>query len=267
MNLSQLRKQAKNLKQLFPELVATHGNELTLSQALEAVARSHGYPSWSAAVAKAEPPDAGRLREVAPSDIGTILRAGYAFALSEDAELAVDLDDNGEPTRYAAGHEAILCLRQRADAIAVRREDDALDALSDRLGGVTGSFSDYTARSLAPLLRAAREAVARCPLFLDGWSRVAGLLFTQHKFAEALAVAEPVATALLNMLPTAGVVQVRYGHLENRPFFRIVHCHLLLLHQAGRHREADALAARMYRLWPGDNMGFRFLLDQASREE
>jgi hypothetical protein len=73
------------------------------------------------------------LREVASPDIGAILRAGYAFALSEDAELAVDLDENGEPTRFAAGHEAILSLHRRDDAIAVRREDDALDALSDRL--------------------------------------------------------------------------------------------------------------------------------------
>lgn len=266
MNLSHLRKQAKNLKQIYPELVAVHGGALSLAQAQEAIARTHGYPSWSAVVGRAGSPDADRSGQSAAQDVGAVIRAGYLFELTKDAELVVAIDDNGEPTRHAAGHDAVLSFHRRSDALDVQREDDSLDALADRLGGATGDFNDYTARGLASLLRASREAVARCPLHIDAWNRVAGVLFTQRNFQDALAVAEPVATALLDLLPPQGVIQVNYGRLDNRPFFRIVHCYLLLLHEAGRHREADALAERMCQLWPNDNLGFRFLLDQASRD-
>ena len=53
MNIEHLRKQAKNLQSIFPELVATSGPKLTLASARAALARTHGFPSWSAAVAKA----------------------------------------------------------------------------------------------------------------------------------------------------------------------------------------------------------------------
>jgi hypothetical protein len=266
MNLSHLRKQAKNLKQIYPELVAARGNTMSLAQAQEAIARIHGYPTWSAAVAKSEAAEARPASAAASRDIGAQIRAGYTFDVSEPVELGVALDDNGEPTRYEIGREALLTFRDRSAEAEVRHEEDALDDLADRLGGITGDFNDYTARGLANLLRASREAVTRCPLYVDGWNRVAGALLTQRKFKEALDVAEPIATALLHLLPTEGVVQVSYGQLENRPFFRIVYCYLLLLHEAERHDDADDLAERMHGLWPNDNMGFRFLLTQGARD-
>lgn len=121
MNLAHLRKQAKNLKQLYPELVAAQGGTFSLAQAQEAVARIHGYPSWSAAVAKADPVEGNRLREATTPDLGAVIRGGYSFEMGEAAELAVDLDDNGEPTRYAAGREAVLSLRRRSDTANVRK--------------------------------------------------------------------------------------------------------------------------------------------------
>lgn len=265
MNLSHLRKQAKNLKQIYPDLVTACGNSMSLAQAQEAIARIHGYPTWSAAAAKAEVAEARPASMAAKPDIGAQIRAGYTFDLSVPVELGVELDENGEPARYEIGREALLTLRNRGAESELRQEGDALDDLADRLGGITGDFNDYTSRGLSTLLRAAREAVARCPLYVDGWNRVVGALFTQRKFKEALSVAEPIASTLLDLLPTNCVVQVSYGQLENRPFFRIVHCYLLLLHEEERHKEADALADRMARLWPNDNMGFRFLLTQVAR--
>lgn len=266
MNLSHLRKQAKNLKQIYPELVAACGNTMSLAQAQEAIARFHGYPNWSAAAAKADVAEARPASAAAHPEIGAQIRARYTFDLSGPVELGMELDDNGEPTRYEIGREALLILRDRGAESELRREEDALDDLADRLGGITGDFNDYTSRGLATLLRAAREAVARCPLYVDGWNRVAGTLFTQRKFKEALSIAEPIASALLDLLPTEGAVQVSYGQLQNRPFFRIVHCYLLLLHEAGRHKEADALADRMVRFWPNDNLGFRFLMTKRARD-
>src|SRR5690606_13245420 len=107
-------------------------------------------------------------------EIGAQIRAGYTFDLSGPVELGIELDDNGEPTRYEIGREALLKLRDRGAESELRREEDDLDDLADRLGGITGDFNDYTPRGLSTLLRAAREAVARCPLYVDGWNRVAG---------------------------------------------------------------------------------------------
>lgn len=46
MNLSQLRKQAKNLKQIHPEPVAARGSAMSLTQAQEAIARIQGASIW-----------------------------------------------------------------------------------------------------------------------------------------------------------------------------------------------------------------------------
>jgi hypothetical protein len=264
MNIDHLRKQAKNLQSIFPELVATSGPKLTLASAQAAIARTHGFPSWSAAVAKAA---LAPLEGVAPaaSTVGAAIRRGYVFLADEETQLPTELDDDAEPTRFAPGREVALSFRLKRDAASVDRAERVVDELADRLGNMTGDYTEYTPENLAALQAAARKAVARCPLYVDGWNRIAGSLLTQGRHDEAMAVAEPVALALLDLLPTNGLIQVCYGVLENRPFFRVVHCYLLLLDKARRHREADALARRMYDLWPNDNMGFRFLLTRADR--
>lgn len=268
VNIDHLRKQAKNLQSIYPELVATRGVRLSLAHAQDAIARTHGFPSWSAMVAKGAsvPSDTTSVASGVQNSIPNVIRDGYRFVAGEVIELAIQLDDNAEPTRYALGREVVLSFRKPRQAASVRREDGALDELSEQLGGLTGAFRDYTQQGLASLLAASRKAVERCPLYLDGWNRVAGALFTQGKFAEAMAIVEPVAVALLDLLPSEGTIQASYRDLSNRPFYRIVHCYLLLLHEAGRHREADVLAGRMYGLWPNDNIGFRFLLTRKARD-
>jgi len=268
MNIDHLRKQAKNLQSIYPDLVAARGAKLSLAHAQDAIARTHGFPSWAAMVSKAAsaPSETTGVVSGVQNTIGNLIRDGYRFVAGEETELAIQLDDNAEPTRFALGREVMLSFRKPRQAASVRREDEALDEFSERLGGLTGAFRDYTPLGLASLLAAARKAVERCPLYLDGWNRAAGALFTQGKFAEAMAIVEPVAVALLDLLPSEGTIQASYRDLSNRPFYRIVHCYLLLLHQAGRHREADVLAGRMYGLWPNDNIGFRFLLTRKARD-
>lgn len=269
MNLAHLRKQAKNLKSFYPKLVAEHGTSIALSGAQEAIARTHGFPSWSTAVSKAAADDKAMLSNPIKNGsvgIAGLVHDGYEFAASEETSLGIALDDNGEPTRWSTGREVMLCIRHRRDQAQVDSEERAMDALVERAGGFSGSFDEYSPESLSIMLTQARDAVARCPLYLEGWNRIAGTLWTQKKFTDGVEVAEPVVTSLLALLPTEGVVQVSYGHLNNRPFFRLVHCYLLLLHELGRHREADSLADRMYKLWPMDNIGFRFLLNRADRD-
>jgi len=176
----------------------------------------HGYRSWSAAIAKIDTSAADHSDAALSQDVGAIIRAGYTFGLSEPIELTADVDNDRVPKYYEVGREATLTFRRRNAEVEVRREDDALDELADRLGGATGDFRDYSARGLTSLIRAAREAMYRCPLYIDGWNRVAGALFTQRKFEEAGKVAEPVANALLDLLPAgAGVNMLFFGRSEN----------------------------------------------------
>ncbi|MCI1710968.1 MAG: hypothetical protein LKM32_02055 [Chiayiivirga sp.] len=273
MHIDHLRKQAKNLKSLYPDLVAAHGATLSLAQAQDAVARTHGFPSWKAALGKNAPAPAAAPRVIAgprsPANDAALagcIRAGYHFVASEESQLAVEIADGGVPARFAPGHELELRFTQPGDAAVVRREDRALDEIADQFDSPDGTFEHYLPHEREILLYHAREAVQRCPLYLDGWNRVAGVMFEDEEFGPALATIEPVAQALLDLLP-AGIVQVCYGMLEHRPFFRLMHTYLLLLDAVGRHAEADRLALRLYALWPMDNIGFRFLLTRQARAE
>lgn len=271
MNIEHLRKQAKNLRTIYPDLVAENPDALSLSKAQEIIAKTHGFPSWHAVVGSCSTKtsrfnEAATPVETGESLVARALKAGYSFELSEKSKLPVELsEEDATPTRFAIGQEATLRFRTMLDEKRVERETDKLDQLSEALGGMTGSFEEYTPAGLRRYAEAARAAVARCPLYVDGWNVLAGALFTQREYKKAIEVAEPVATSLLGMLPSKGFVQVCYGTLDNRPFYRIVHCYLLLLHALDRHAEADLLAKRMYALWPNDNMGFRFLLTKESR--
>lgn len=268
MNIDHLRKQAKNLKSLYPDLVANHGSTLSLTQAQEALARTHGFPSWKAAIGKATAvaPRAGAgPRSTEHHDaLAACVRAGYHFEVGEETQLAVEIADGGTPARFAFGRELVLRFTRADDAKAVRREDRALDEIADQFDNPDGTFENYMPHERVILRYHAHEAVQRCPLYLDGWNRLAGVMFAEREFEPALATIEPVARALLALLP-AGVVQVCYGMLEHRPFFRLMHTYLLLLDAVGRHADADRLARRLYALWPMDNVGFRFLLTRQAR--
>jgi hypothetical protein len=272
MNIEHLRKQAKNLKSLYPDLVANHGPTLSLAQAQDVVARTHGFPSWKAAITKTSSPSpvvavrvvAGPRSSEQDQALATCLREGYHFEAGEETQLAVEIADGGTPARFAFGRELVLRFTHAGESAAVRREDRALDEIADQFDSPDGSFEHYLPHEREILLYHAREAVQRCPLYLDGWNRVAGVMFEERDFGPALATIEPVARALLDLLP-AGVVQVCYGMLEHRPFFRLMHTYLLLLDAVGRHAHADRLALRLYALWPMDNIGFRFLLTRQAR--
>jgi hypothetical protein len=102
-------------------------------------------------------------------------------------------------------------------------------------------------------------------LNIEGHSMLAGVGHALGRYEPAIAAAEPVMDALRGLLPMDRKVQVSYGFLANRPFFRLLHCNVLLLDAVGRHREADALVKRALKLCPNDNIGFRFLKTRAMR--
>lgn len=57
MKVSHLRKQAKNLSRLYPELLEANPTQLPLAAALATVARMNGYPSWEILVARKQDQD------------------------------------------------------------------------------------------------------------------------------------------------------------------------------------------------------------------
>lgn len=266
MNLDHLRKQAKNLRKQLPELIAQHGADLTLSQAQTAIARIHGYPGWTALLAAnaAESPP----RSADAERLATAIRRHLRFGIGPTESLATQWSsETGEPTDFSQGVTAMLEPVSTKDTTLLRRVDQRMDTLIfEELGHPGGGYDDMPPADLERIVEGAREALARCPFYIEGISRLAGGLLTQGREEEALLIAEPAARALLDMIPTSHqVVQVPYGILENRPFHRLLHCYLLLLDAAGRHPEADALAARMQQLNPVDNIGFRFLANQEAR--
>lgn len=288
MNIEHLRKQAKNLKSLYPVLVVETGGTLTLTQAQEAIAQIHGYPSWKVALRQAidtpaapAPTLVKSVAAIAPvvdtAQSNTLLDStGLVEAITRglrfEAEgverlLVIEFDGNGEPKRKAKGCEYELRFLDPKNAAKAVRLDRKLDALVEQSqAGMTGDFATMTLAEQSRLLTAALEAVRQAPCYLDGWNRAAGVLFTRRRFQEGLALIDPVAKAVLSLLPERNhVVHVVYHLLEHRPFYRLLHTYLLLLDACGFDVDSDRLADRLYKLWPMDNMGFRFLLTRQAR--
>jgi len=260
MNIDHLRKQAKNLRRLWPDLVQQHGSEVSLTAAQDAIARIHGFPEWRALAKTRErvSSDATRSARLADSLI---------FALDQPTRLPIRYSSKtGNPTRYAEGVEAILRPRTAGVDAQIQHEEMPLDEAFERALGGFGDYASASPAVLAQLLALVRASLARCEFCVETYSRFGGLLFTLDRFDEALAVIEPVANELLAMVPTTHpVVQVPYGYLENRPFFRLCKIYVLLLDKVGRHGEADTLAKQMLAYCPNDNVGFRFLLSRRAR--
>lgn len=267
MNIDQLKKQAKALRDTFPGLVHTFGNKLTLAQAQATIAQLNGYPSWERMVAKSD--GRGASPSSALPSIQEVIRAGLYFAVDEEpSEMPTAFSSRtGDPTRYAMGYEAILRFRRKNDQALAEREDEALYELMARVCGesMDGTFTSMPAAALEQFDGEICASLQRAPLNIEGHSCLLGVRHALGRYSAAHLASEPVITTLIDLLPTDRTVQVCYGLLANRPFFRLLRGHLLVLDRLGRHSEANAIAKLGYRLWPMDNMGFRYLTTRASR--
>jgi len=255
MNIDQLKKQAKNFRKAFPGLVAAHGDRLTLAQAQSAIALINGYPSWEQMSAKSIEPS--------PPSIEAMVRAGLYFAIDESpSRLPVAYSQvTGNPTRYEQAYETILRFKREQDQLLTERADDELCAFMEHVRGnsLDSGFTSMASDVLEEFERRIRSSLQRAPLNIEGHSMLGGVLHALGRYSAALQASEPVITTLINLLPTDRKIQVSYGFLANRPFFRLLHCHLLVLDRLGRHEEANAFAKLGLRLCPNDNIGFRYL--------
>lgn len=204
-----------------------------------------------------------------PDRVRQLIQAGYRFELRREAEEMPTRysERTGEPTRYDMVHEAFLRFRRPSDKNRTEREDDwlrkdlDLDTL-ERAGG----FAILNQPQRRECAKCVRESLQRAPLNINGYNLLAEVLSVLRQYDEALAVSTPVVSALLELLPTDRKVQVSYGIWDHRPFFHLLHVHLLALHGAGQHPEANRIAKTALQLCPYDNIGFRYLTTRAARD-
>ena len=114
---------------------------------------------------------------------------------------------------------------------------------------------------LKRLIRCCQRLTSTEPAFLDGYAHWVGALVALNHGAEAVAVARPVFDTAVTLVPAAFKGYIPYSFLENRPFHRLAVNMLLAYDQVNQPDEAKAIAQRMLKWWPNDNIGFRFLLD------
>lgn len=268
MDIHHLRKQARNLVRLYPELAAQHPTSITLSVAQSTIARVNGYPSWEAMLAQHEATPASQRAS-----------AGAHFDVSQHLHFASDGHESrlptayskttGNPTRYRVGVEAILSYKSSGDERKASAEDKKLDALFDRAFGPIFDTACNTidARTRLGLLSAVQKSLEACPFCVETYARLTSLWFTNGAYEQVIEVVAPIAEQLLALIPTDRYVQVPYGYLDNRPFHRLMHGYVLTLDKLDLHADADRLALRMLALSPSDNIGFRFLSSRSLRAQ
>ena len=156
VNVEHLRKQAKKLVRLYPEIASEHPTVISLSTAQSMIARLNGFPSWEVLVRRHGTTIGGAKEKWLPPEI----------RLSNHLLLAVDgnkcrlpvafSDETGNPTRFRMGHDAILRYRDQTEAALARNEEDDLDELFDQ------AFSEFIDVSYCKIGRAScRERVFR----------------------------------------------------------------------------------------------------------
>jgi hypothetical protein len=274
MNIDHLRKQAKNLVKLYPDLVAGNPAELTLSAAQGAITRINGYPNWESMVFASRVADGRggkRKSDTSPLDPAFLvaeLQKAICFRRDpEPSRLSIAYSkQDGSPTRFVDGHELHLDYATDDFREKARLADDALhDAFEEAGMSFDGRLDTIKPDAMSHLIEVVEASLRRCPFNLEGVPRLAGCYLQGRRDADVLAFIEPIAKAVLAMLPENENIHVSYYELDNRPFHRMMLHYVLALDRACRHVDADAAAKRMLGLWPNDNIGFRFMRTKALR--
>lgn len=270
------------------------------SQALDAVAQALRFPAWhdlTKHLSRASsfspgvlPPgwldalSSAVLLTVVPEDDVTLPRAqleaferfGEALAMLTDTSKQNVLD----------GVSATLCGGRTWTAVRLRSPLKALKPLygfhvlePDLEGIIDGSFVFSAAcRQLGedldeqwqgydgftkPQKKRARawveSTLAAQPGFLEGGLALAWM--QRHaKEAEATRTAARFIRAAEGLLPTGFKGKLRWGHLENRFYLRLLWLQMCLHHEQGATAAAVKAARKMLRLNPADNLGVRYNL-------
>lgn len=251
MSLDKMKKQAKNLLRLLPEFVREHPGELKLADCQELIARTHGFPNWHAA--------ATHQATTVVNDVG-VASSFVVLPLSiqcevQEIEEYTESGDLKSPCKYQflriAPTRSINAVTGELDAFMEEARWDSWEVPPTDL-----------AFRMAALCE---QLTAKQPAFLDGFAHLAVGLIHLGRNGEVITRLLPVYEAVVASFPDSERFDGRipYSDFSNRPFHRIAANLVVAAYRSGTSR-GDALgskiAKQMYRWWPNDNVGFRFML-------
>lgn len=266
MNVDHLRKQAKNLVKLYPELVLANPASLPLSASQAAIAKLNGFPTWEALVSKhsVSTEKSNRGQQQDPSVFDKIEVSISKFP--EDTAITWD-EETGRPTKVVQAYQATIDFTSASALYAFEDEDELLDeAFDDAFGNsIHREFDELKLPQRKQLLNLVEASLKRVPWGIETWARKACLLYANSDYSGAIKILEPFETFVFSAISGRKRIVLSYYALSNRPFFRAMHTLLLARDKTEQHKKADILAAKMLKICPGDNIGFRFLATKEQR--
>lgn len=268
MNVDHLRKQAKNLRKLFPELLASNPTTLPLSASQAVIAKINGYPSWDALVAAnrareehAPPskPESG-ARATKPPRLAPSIAGSFELQVSPVVvRIPTAWGPEGKVARTKKGFNAIFRYRTAKTEKAIGMQNERLFALFDAAIPAGGHVSTLSKEQRADLRLIFMESLSHYPQNIEAQATLAALHLEDDQVVDALSITTPIADTMLAMIPAGEVVHINYSEPANRPFHRLMHTHVLALQAHGYFAQAAHHARRMESLHPADAMGFRLL--------
>jgi hypothetical protein len=134
---------------------------------------------------------------------------------------------------------------------AARAAGEKFDELADQWQ--QGRLSDKR------LQAALEQQLQQTPWLLDAHCFLASNYFDMDKPVKALEAAQRGLDAAHDLMLEGFSGKIEWGHLENRPYLRLLQIALLCLARRRKHKEAAEIAVLMMARNPNDNQGARFL--------
>lgn len=222
---------------------------LTLSKAFDRASLNAGYENFHHVI------HCSANTKLEPSLIGL---GTLAFVIDEEASDWEILDDDGYAKDLVRVHGGKYSVGKKQKSL--RDITNALDELSDEIGGGSGDMTEISAFGLQQIITGCRIYTAREPAFLDGYAHWAGALVALEQHEDCIAMALPIFNAACALIPSDYNGFVPYSYLSNRPFHRLANNLLLAYYGVGKNDDAKTIAQQMLTWWPNDNIGFRFML-------
>ncbi len=177
--------------------------KLTLAKALDLAALNAGYENFHhanhcASNTKPEPTFIG---------LGTL-----AFVIDETTSNWELLDDDGYTQEIVNVHGGKFGVGKNHKSL--RDVRDALDELSDEVGGGTGDMTDISDLGLLEIISGCRIYTAREPAFIDGYAHWAGALVSLEQHEECITMASPVFNAVCALIPSDFNGLIPYSYLS-----------------------------------------------------
>jgi tetratricopeptide (TPR) repeat protein len=104
-------------------------------------------------------------------------------------------------------------------------------------------------------------------IYLDSFNGLGSIYFDEGNLKKAKSCYNYVYDQLNNILGEDWrKKELNYHILENRPYFRAIQGMLLVFWREKKFKKAEELAETLLTIWPNDNLGIRFIVDDIKNE-